>query len=131
MLQARSARLETKLDANNAKLDANMSEFSQQLVSVRNHVDFFGGQLEALGHKVEVLEACDEGEDFNEEEYDDDGVEEDEVERLQNDAAQALGNEQQRPPRTSRRSAAAVLGNHGKNRKLARRLLPKARSHRR
>ena len=71
--------------------------------------------MEALGSKVECLEACAEGEDFNEEEYDaeEDGVEE-EMQDLQDDAALASGQEPQRPPRSSRRSAAAVLGNHGK-----------------
>ena len=92
-----------------------MSEFSQQLVSVQNHVDFFAEQMEALGNKVECLEACAEGDDFNEEDYEpeDDGVGE-EVQRLQDDVALASEQEPQRPPRVSRRSAAAVLGNHGK-----------------
>ena len=72
--------------------------------------------MQALGSKVEVLEACAEGDDFVEEEYDveDDGME-DEVQRLQDDAALATEQEQLRPPRLSRRSAAAVLGNHGRS----------------
>ena len=92
-----------------------MTDFSQKLVSVQNHVEFLGGQMEVLGGRVEGLEFCAEGDDFEEEEYneEDEDVEE-EVQSLVADAAQAAGHEEQRPKRLSRRSAQAVLANHGR-----------------
>ena len=64
MLHALSALLDTKLDALK-------SDFSQQLVSVQNHVQFLGEQMETLGGRVEGLEVCAEGGDFDEEQYED------------------------------------------------------------
>ena len=108
MLQALSSLLDSKLDAK-------MSSFSQEFGSLRNHVDFIGQQLEVLGNKVECLEACAEGDDFEEEEYDEEGdIVQDEEQSLYDDAVATSAQEPQRPPRMSRRSAQAVLANHGR-----------------
>ena len=115
-----------------AELDVRFNPFWLQLNSLQSHVDYIGGQVEELGSKVECLEVCAEGNDFEEEQFDDD----DEVEmtKVQNDEPQEAAHDTidktERAQRRTRRSAASVLANHGngpgKKTETPRRLLTQA-----
>ena len=79
------------------------------------------GQVENLGTKVECLEFAAAGSDYDDAESNQD-IDQEELANLQNDTSpeivnMAVGEEQSLPARRTRRSAAAILGNHGGSKK--------------
>ena len=79
------------------------------------------GQVENLGTKVECLEFAAAGSDYDDAESNQD-IDQEELANLQNDTSpeivnMAVGDDQFLPVRRSRRSVAAILGNHGSGKK--------------
>ena len=106
--------LESKLDTKLNPLAVQVTSLQGHMTSLQSHVTFIGESVETLGTQVEHLEALNQGKEF---EGDDESEEEEEgnegLASVQLDAGQTTAHDNATRPRLTRRSAQAVLANHG------------------